>query len=85
MARGENTANHPNRKVGRGDKRMQAMKVQDPASEGIYPHIDPKTGERVMSAYEKHEKENPELMADMDGGLDAHFPESAKLNPKGSY
>ena len=58
MARGENTANHPNRKVGR---------------------------KQPMTAYEKHEKENPELMADMDGGLDAHFPESAKLNPKGAY
>jgi len=40
---------------------------------------------RPMTAYEKHEKENPELMDDMDGGLDAHFPESAKLNPKGAY
>lgn len=72
--------------AGRVDREsFKSKPIKDPASEGIYPHIDPKTGERVMSAYEKHEKENPELMADMDGGLDSHFPESAKLNPKGLW
>ena len=78
MARGENTSNHPNRGVSR-HKFAGGGYVDVLRSPELQRDID------AMTAYEKHEKENPELMADMDGGLDAHFPESAKLNPKGSY